>query len=87
MKVDTMRAIDYWVGIPMCLVASLILAPFNRRKRSDSISNVLFIELSEMGSAILADPAMRKIQKQTDCNLFFVIFAKNRPSLSLLATP
>ncbi|MEA1916891.1 MAG: glycosyltransferase family 9 protein, partial [Campylobacterota bacterium] len=48
--------------------------------------NVLLIELSEMGSAILVDPAMRKIQDNIDGELFFVIFSKNRVSLQLLNT-
>lgn len=85
MKINTMRAIDYWLGIPMCFVATLVLAPFRSRRRPDP-DRVLFIELSEMGSAILADPAMRKLQDRTNCLLYFLIFRKNKPSLGLLAT-
>lgn len=48
--------------------------------------NVLFIELSEMGSAILVDPAMRKLRTKTGANLHFAIFKKNKPSLDLLGT-
>lgn len=39
-----------------------------------------------MGSAILVDPAMRKLQRETGANLFFAIFQKNKPSLQLLNT-
>lgn len=85
MKVDTMRAIDYWVGVPLCFVATLILAPFRRRQQRVP-GRALFIELSEMGSAILADPAMRKLRERTGCSLYFVIFSKNKPSLGLLGT-
>lgn len=85
MKVDTMRSIDYWLGIPLCFVSSLILIPFRRQPRS-TVKNVLFIELSEMGSAILADPAMRKIRDHGNCALYFAIFEKNQPSLDLLGT-
>jgi ADP-heptose:LPS heptosyltransferase len=46
---------------------------------------VLFVELSEMGSAILVDPAMRKMQRE-GAELYFVIFSKNAPSLRLLGT-
>jgi ADP-heptose:LPS heptosyltransferase len=42
---------------------------------------VLFVELSEMGSTILAQPAMRKARERTE--LFFVIFARNAGSLDL----
>jgi ADP-heptose:LPS heptosyltransferase len=48
--------------------------------------NVLLIELSEMGSTILVDPAMQKLKQKGGANLFFVIFTKNKPSLDLLGT-
>jgi ADP-heptose:LPS heptosyltransferase len=48
--------------------------------------NVLLIELSEMGSTILVDPAMQKLKQKRGVNLFFVIFTKNKPSLDLLGT-
>ena len=46
---------------------------------------LLFIELSEMGSAILVDPAMRNA-KARGAELFFLIFKSNRASLTLLNT-
>jgi ADP-heptose:LPS heptosyltransferase len=46
---------------------------------------LLFIELSEMGSAILVDPAMRNAQAR-GAELFFLIFKSNRASLTLLNT-
>jgi len=46
---------------------------------------LLFIELSEMGSAILVDPAMRNAQSR-GAELFFLIFKSNRASLTLLNT-
>lgn len=39
-----------------------------------------------MGSAILADPAMRKMRERSGGELFFVIFAENADSLDLSAT-
>ncbi len=66
-------------------MATLLLAPFYRKKPC-SPRNVLFVELSEMGSAVLADPAMRKVSRETRCDLYFLIFRKNSPSLHLLTT-
>lgn len=83
-----MRRIDYWIGVPLCFLGSIIhktLKLFIRQNRAIP-KNVLFIELSEMGSAILVDPAMRKLQKETGANLHFAIFKKNKPSLDLLKT-
>jgi ADP-heptose:LPS heptosyltransferase len=88
MKVDTMRRIDYYLGIPLCFLGTLghkVLKLLGRRGR-EPLRNVLFIELSEMGSAILVDPAMRKLQKKTGANIYFAIFKKNKPSLDLLKT-
>ena len=88
MKVDTMRRIDYYIGVPLCFLGSVfhkILKLFIGHRKTPP-QNVLFIELSEMGSAILVDPAMRKLQKETGANLHFAIFKKNKPSLDLLDT-
>jgi len=89
-SVNTMRAIDHWVGVPLCAVASPIVAlidgiknVFNRG--SDTPRKLLFIELSEMGSAILVDPAMRNAQAR-GAELFFLIFKSNSASLTLLNT-
>jgi ADP-heptose:LPS heptosyltransferase len=88
MKVDTMRRIDYYVGVPLCFLGSICQKFVSLlSKRPDNIpKNVLFIELSEMGSAILVDPAMRKLCTKTGANLHFAIFKKNKPSLDLLGT-
>jgi ADP-heptose:LPS heptosyltransferase len=91
MRVDTMRQLDYWLGIPLTFVASLVVKAqdFWRDVREESvpdIQRILFVELSEMGSTIIADPAMRRARNNLHAELYFVIFAKNRPSLELLDT-
>ncbi|MEE9911110.1 MAG: glycosyltransferase family 9 protein [Deltaproteobacteria bacterium] len=88
MKVDTMRRIDYYIGVPLCLLGSILcsLSRLFCRPERKMPRNVLFIELSEMGSAILVDPAMRKLRRETGANLHFAIFKKNKPSLELLKT-
>lgn len=85
MKIETMRKIDYGVGIPLAFLVTLFkfLIPL-RRLTARKPKNVLFIELSEMGSAILADPAMQKAKVHYDANIFFVIFKRNKASLDFL---
>lgn len=85
MKVDTMRKIDRYVGIPLCFFSTIIFKIFLRKKPKKP-KRILFIELSEMGSAIIADPAMRKAAKVHSAELFFLIFEKNKPSLKILNT-
>jgi len=89
-SVNTMRAIDHWVGVPLCAIASPLVALMDATKnifgRSlEAPKKLLFIELSEMGSAILVDPAMRNAQAR-GAELFFLIFKSNRASLTLLNT-
>ncbi len=88
MKVDTMRTIDRYAGVPICFVLAVfykVLSLFSPAK-AVPVKNALFIELSEMGSAIIADPAMRKLRDEAEADLFFVIFKNNAVSLSLLDT-
>jgi ADP-heptose:LPS heptosyltransferase len=88
MKIDTMRKVDYFAGIPLCLLATLIirLTGLVTGQRFQRPRKVLFIELSEMGSAILADPAMRKMRQAGNTELYFLIFKSNAASLRLLNT-
>lgn len=89
MKIDTMRKIDKWAGVPLCTLLSVvsIIVDFLRGKEATpAIQRTLFIELSEMGSAIIADPAMRKLRKESNAELFFVIFKSNMKSLDILQT-
>lgn len=86
MNVDTMRKIDYYAGVPLCFLGTLLTKVCNAitPKKKDEVKNVLFIELSEMGSAILVDPAMQKLKNTHGANLHFVIFKNNKMSLDLL---
>ena len=89
-SVNTMRAIDHWVGVPLCAIVSPFVALMDGIKNIFTRDNktpkrLLFIELSEMGSAILVDPAMRNAQAR-GAELYFLIFKSNRASLTLLNT-
>ncbi len=90
LSVDTMRTIDRWVGVPLCAVVSPLVALFDRIQTAVQGApakprKLLFIELSEMGSAIIVDPAMRQAQAR-GAEIFFLIFKSNKASLSLLNT-
>lgn len=89
MNIELVRILDYYVGIPLCLIGTVLqkllglLKPKRQRKRP---TRILFIELSEMGSVILADPAIVKARREFKAEVFFVIFQKNSESLNLLKT-
>ena len=92
MNIDLMRKVDYFAGVPLCALATpfvklaSLFSSHVSKQNSLTPRKVLFIELSEMGSAILVDPAMRKMQTAANAELFFVIFKGNAASLRLLNT-
>jgi ADP-heptose:LPS heptosyltransferase len=88
MNVDTMRRIDHLAGVPLCAVATLLLrlVELFRPRAPRPVRRILFVELSEMGTTILAEPAMCKARTHLSAELFFVIFRRNVGSLQLLGT-
>lgn len=88
MNVDTMRFVDRWAGIPLTFLLTLALriGRLFSHTYPKPPKKILFIELSEMGSTILSDPAMKKARDGLGAELFFVIFKKNRGSLDLIGT-
>jgi ADP-heptose:LPS heptosyltransferase len=87
MKIDTMRRIDRLAGVPLCAFATALVWLRDRfaRRAPRPIQRVLFVELSEMGTSILAEPAMRKA-RAAPAEIYFVIFTRNVGSLELLGT-
>lgn len=90
MNVDLMRKIDRRVGVPLCYLMSVIIWISIKirflKKTNPDLSRALFIELSEMGSAIIVDPAMRQLREKGGTELFFAIFEDNYKSLEILQT-
>lgn len=85
MKIETMRKIDFGVGVPLSFILSCFKFLLPSRSTSNTSSKkILFIELSEMGSAILADPAMQKAKNHYKADIHFVIFKRNKASLDFL---
>ena len=86
MKLRTMRAVDYWIGIPLCFLGTLAVRFLGARKGPEKPRRVLFIELSEMGSTVIANPALEKAKRELGAEIFFLIFERNVDCLRLLPT-
>jgi ADP-heptose:LPS heptosyltransferase len=86
MKLRTMRAVDYWIGIPLCFLFTLWLRLWPRPRAPQKPQRVLFVELSEMGSTVIANPALQKAKDKLGAEIFFLIFERNADSLRLLDT-
>ena len=86
MKIDIMRKIDFWVGIPLCFILSFfynIERIFNFNDKP-AHKKILFICISEMGSTILAYSAIKKLKElYPSSELYFLIFDELKDSLNL----
>jgi ADP-heptose:LPS heptosyltransferase len=89
LKPNLMRALDYWVGIPLTFL--LTVAHGVRRLLGLAASpagaprNILFIQLAEMGTMVVAYPSLRKARElYPDATLHFLCFAHIRPSVEML---
>lgn len=85
-----MRGLDRMLGVPLCFLLSVVrrLASFVWRRQATVAAprRVLFIGLAEMGSVILADPALLRVRDVYRCAPLFLIFDHNRDSLRLAGT-
>lgn len=88
MQVELSRKIDYWIGIPVCFILSSfkkIIQLFCLNKKTNQPKKIMFMEFSEMGSAILAYPAIKKAKAiYPKAEIYFWIFKQNRAAVDLL---
>lgn len=86
MNIDTMRFIDRFVGVPLCWMFSIIdrLNIFKYFSKDKPVKKILFVEISEMGSTVIAYSALRKtIREFPGAEVFFVIFERNKRGVEL----
>lgn len=81
--------VDYYIGVPLCFLFSIInrlLRIFETKDKLDikKIRRTLFIELSEMGSAIIAYPAIARLKQiNPEMEIYFLIFKRNQESVKI----
>ncbi len=81
-----MRAVDYWIGIPLCFFFTQVVRLMGAGRGPEKPERILFVELSEMGSTVIANPALEKARDAFDAEIFFLIFERNADSVRLLPT-
>jgi ADP-heptose:LPS heptosyltransferase len=90
MEPNTMRWIDFWVGIPLCYALTIVyrlqqLLGLKRPAAGRKPRHVLFIQLAEMGTMVVAYPALRKFQELfPGAVLHFLCFEQTRSSVEML---
>src|SRR3989344_5428285 len=87
---DAMRKVDYWLGRPLCLILTLWykfqrLFGLKEPKYNEKPRNILFVELAEMGSTVLAYPAIKKVKSMyPNANVYFLLFKHIDASMDIL---
>jgi ADP-heptose:LPS heptosyltransferase len=88
MNIRSMRKIDRFIGIPICFVLTLVhkfMKLFSKSVPSEPPKKVLFIEMSEMGSIILAYSLFLKTKKiYPEASLYFLTFEESRYAVDIL---
>jgi ADP-heptose:LPS heptosyltransferase len=89
MNPRTIKALDYWCGVPLCFIATLcekVRHAFSGRRNDHTPpSRVLFLKLIEQGATVLAYAALtRAVETCGRDNVFFCVFPENRPILDVL---
>jgi ADP-heptose:LPS heptosyltransferase len=85
---DRMRRLDRWLGIPLCFLLTLVcrLTARLRPRRPDAPPRkVLFIELAEMGTTVIACPAVHRLKTRfPGCDVYFLLFKQIEDSVKVL---
>jgi len=85
-----MRTIDFWVGVPLCACLTLLyrlqrLFGLKDARLAEKPKRILFIQLAEMGTMVVAYPAIRKAQELfPHATLHFLCFNQVRSSIEML---
>ena len=88
MQIDALRRIDRYAGIPLCWASSIMRRLYVSiwgERLPPKPEKVLIIKLSEMGSTVLAYPALAELKRRCpDVQLYFLVFVKNAAIVEIL---
>jgi ADP-heptose:LPS heptosyltransferase len=85
MNIQTQRAIDRYLGVPICALLSGVNRVIYNEPDGVPPTKILVILLSEMGSLVLAQPMFMRLKQQyPEATIHVLMFAKNREVLELL---
>ena len=89
MRPTTIRALDYWLGVPACALLTLVrrLQDFAASGRQAPPRRILFLKFIEQGATVLAQDAIARATRAVGRdNVFFCVFESNRAILDVLGT-
>jgi len=80
-SLSTMRWVDRWVGVPVCVLLTMMRRLFDCFSRSADrpTRRIVFVKLAEQGSTVLACSAIRRaVEMVGKDNVYFLVFEDNR---------
>ena len=81
-KTSTMRQVDRWLGVPVCLALTAVrrlMNWFGHEAFEEPLRRILFVKLVEQGSNVLACSAIRRATELVGReNVYFLVFEENR---------
>lgn len=85
MKLALQRAVDKWIGIPLCALLSAFERVRPPRPPAAAPRRILVVLLSEMGSLVLAYPMFARLRERyPDASLHMLMFKRNREAIELM---
>lgn len=85
MHPQTIRTIDYWIGVPLCALLTLVRLVLPARR--PPVGKVLFLKFIEQGATVLAQDAIARATAWVGRdNVYFCVFRSNRAILEVLDT-
>lgn len=85
MDINHQRAVDRYIGVPICWLLSGLNRVFKREPDGIPPKSILVILLSEMGSLVLAQPMFMRLKQQyPEAAIHVLMFGKNREVLDLM---
>ena len=83
MRTQTIRVLDYWLGVPLCALLTAWRRLFGERLAPPK--RILFLKFIEQGATVLAQDAIRRATLRVGRdNVFFCVFESNRAILDVL---
>ena len=89
MKATTIRALDYWLGVPTCAVLTLFrrLQDFAAAVTPAAPRKILFLKFIEQGATVLAQDAIARATRAVGRDhIYFCVFESNRAILDVIGT-
>jgi ADP-heptose:LPS heptosyltransferase len=87
MRTTTIRALDYWLGVPACALLSGLRRLAGAAPSKRTPQKILFLKFIEQGATVLAQDAIARATRAVGRDhVFFCVFESNRAILDVIGT-